>query len=230
MLSRHRNSSAGPHDLSRDSWSAGLASPRRMNPTFLLPAICFLSLWSIGSVFASQKSGDEPEAAKVVRIAYGTAQGAQSATGELVAERKGLGHLLLDADGALVVISPDQFQSLEELTEPLAITPARELGEKVLGEMPVGSKFFTTDHYVVCYNTTETYARWNASLYEKRLAGFLKFWQSKGLKLQKPRFPLVAMIFATKEDYVAYAKKDFEGSEGTFGYYHQSKNGWPLMI
>lgn len=224
MLSRHRNSSAGPHDLSRDSWSAGLASPRRMNSTFLLPALCFLSLWSIGSVFASQKSGDEPEAAKVVRIAYGTAQGAQSATGELVAERKGLGHLLLDADGALVVISPDQFQSLEELTEPLAITPARELGEKVLGEMPVGSKFFTTDHYVVCYNTTETYARWNASLYEKRLAGFLKFWQSKGLKLQKPRFPLVAMIFATKDDYVAYAKKDFEGSEGTFGYYHQSKN------
>jgi hypothetical protein len=194
-------------------------------PAFLfLRVLCLFSMIGLSGALASQSPIDEIITSKVVRVTFETTQGTKSITGELVAERPGLGHLLLSSDGVLVVVSPDQFESLEELAAPLAITPARELGEKVLEEMPVGSKFFTTDHYVVCYNTTETYARWNASLYEKRLTGFLKFWQSKGLKLQKPRFPLVAMIFATKEDYVAYAKQDFEGSEGTFGYYHQSKN------
>ena len=196
----------------------------RQPASVIVRTLCFL--WTIGlaCVVTAQPTTDDPISAKVVRITYETPQGAKSITGELVAERPGLGHLLLGSDGVLVVVSPDQFESLEELSEPLTVTTASELGERVLEEMPVGSKFFTTDHYVVCYNTTETYARWNASLYEKRLTGFLKFWQSKGLKLQRPRFPLVAMIFATKDDYVSYAKQDFEGSEGTFGYYHQSKN------
>lgn len=166
----------------------------------------------------------ESTSTQVVRITYQTSAGVRQTTGELVAERPDLGHLILDGDGTLVVVSPDQLQSIEVQSGPLAITPAKELGEKILAEMPPGSSFFVTEHYVVCYNTTETYARWNAKLYETRLAGFLKFWQSKGLKLQKPRFPLVALIFATKQDYVAYAKQDFDGSEGTFGYYHQTKN------
>ncbi|MFN7840378.1 MAG: DUF1570 domain-containing protein [Pirellula sp.] len=219
---------------SRSSWGIRLslfASPaQNLFASFLLTALigvrvlCLIGMIGLVGAVAAQSPSDDSNAAKVVRITYETAEGAKSITGELVAERPGLGHLLLGSDGVLVVVSPDQFESLEELSEPLSITPANELGGKVLEEMPVGSKFFTTDHYVVCYNTTETYARWNASLYEKRLTGFLKFWQSKGLKLQRPRFPLVAMIFATKDDYVAYAKQDFEGSEGTFGYYHQSKN------
>lgn len=196
----------------------------KSSAALVVSILTLLGLSSLGFASTLPPPGEDTTTAKVVRITFETPKGTASKTGELVVERPGLGYLLLGSDGALVVVSPDQFESLEELHEPLAISPASELGEMVLGEMPVGSKFFTTEHYVVCYNTTETYARWNASLYEKRLTGFLKFWQSKGLKLQKPRFPLVAMIFATKEDYVAYAKQDFEGAEGTFGYYHQSKN------
>lgn len=202
-------------------FSAGLL---KYSAALAVGFLAFHGLCSLNFVLALQPPGEDSASSKVVRITFTTPQGTASKTGELVVERPGLGYLLLNSDGALEVVSPDQFESLEELSEPLSITPANELGEKILGEMPAGSKFFTTDHYVVCFNTTETYARWNASLYEKRLAGFLKYWQSKGLKLQKPKFPLVAMIFATKEDYVAYAKQDFEGAEGTFGYYHQSKN------
>jgi hypothetical protein len=143
---------------------------------------------------------------------------------ELVTQHPSLGHLLLDADGELKVVTPDDFIEIRQLDGTLTPTPAKELGEKLLSEMPAGSKHFSTDNYVVCYNTTEAYARWNAKLYEERLAGFLKFWGARGLKLQKPRFPLVALIFDSKEDYVAYASKDFTGSEGTFGYYHQARN------
>lgn len=206
------------------SWARFFVGLFRFSAALAVGFLVFHSLCSLNLVLALQPPGEDAASSKVVRITFNTPQGTASKTGELVIERPGLGYLLLNSDGALEVVTPDQFESLEELSEPLSITPANELGEKILGEMPAGSKFFVTDHYVVCFNTTETYARWNASLYEKRLVGFLKFWQSKGLKLQKPKFPLVAMIFATKEDYVAYAKQDFEGAEGTFGYYHQSKN------
>jgi hypothetical protein len=144
--------------------------------------------------------------------------------GELVTHHPSLGHLILNADGELKVVSPDEFVSLETLESTLVPTPPKELGEKLLKDMPAGSKYFVTENYVVCYNTTETYARWNAGLYEQRLKGFLKFWGSKGLKLQKPRFPLIALIFESKDDYVAYASNDFAGSEGTYGYYHQARN------
>ena len=117
--------------------------------------LCLLGMIGLVGAVAAQSPSDDSNAAKVVRITYETTQGAKSITGELVAERPGLGHLLLGSDGVLVVVSPDQFESLEELSEPLSITPANELGGKVLEEMPVGSKFFTTDHYVVCYNKSD---------------------------------------------------------------------------
>jgi hypothetical protein len=81
-----------------------------------------------------------------------------------------------------------------------------------------------TEHFLLCYNTTEAYARWNVDLYERLYRGFHRFWKSKGLELSRPRFPLVSLIFETKADYVRYASQEFQGSENTFGYYHQGTN------
>jgi hypothetical protein len=54
--------------------------------------------------------------------------------------------------------------------------------------------------------------------------GLVRFWKEKGLELQPPRFPLVALIFKDKDSYVEYSKRDFQGGENTFGYYTQTTN------
>lgn len=144
--------------------------------------------------------------------------------GELVAERDGFGLLILDADGLLTAIAPDELIAKEPLTAPLEPTKPVDLGQKMLRWMPPNSRVLASEHFLLCYNTTEAYARWNVDLYERLYRGFHRFWKSKGFELTPPRFPLVSLIFETKADYVRYASQEFQGSENTFGYYHQGTN------
>ncbi|MBU6174791.1 MAG: hypothetical protein KGQ60_13360, partial [Planctomycetes bacterium] len=159
-----------------------------------------------------------------VRISYEEDSEKKNITGELVAERPGFGYLVLDSDGGLTAIDPKEFRSMDTLDTVLPITSATEMGQKLLALMPAGSQFIASEHFVVCFNTTETYARWNIDLYEKLYKSFHRFWKSKGVELVEPRFPLAALVFEKKADYVRYASREFKGSENTFGYYHQGTN------
>ncbi len=148
----------------------------------------------------------------------------RSVLGEVIAEQEEYGYLLLKSDGGLAQITPDRVEKAELVDSALTVTPAAELGEKVVKLMPDGSKVICTEHFVICYNTTDAYARWNAELYEGLYRGFHRFWKSKGMELCEPRFPLVALIFGTKEEYVKFAGKEFKGADATFGYYNQKTN------
>jgi hypothetical protein len=148
--------------------------------------------------------------------------------GELVAESPRYGLLILDADGQLTAVSPNDgnlaIASIQEQPGPLVPTDLDALATKVLAFMPSGSRYFKTDHFVICYDTTEVYARWNAKLYEAMYNGMTRFWKEKGVDLCEPRFPMVALIFGTRDAYLEYAKRDFQGAENTFGYYTQTTN------
>ena len=163
---------------------------------------------------------------RLYRVTFDLENQPQVVTGELVSCNPTEGHLFLDDDGALTAVPPGDLQRLEELppTETLVPTTSKELAAKTLLAMPPGSKFIITDHFVVCYNTSDVYARWNASLYERLYKGFYRFWKEKGFELSPPRFPLVAMVFDDKEAYLKHASSEFDGAENTIGYYHQANN------
>jgi hypothetical protein len=155
--------------------------------------------------------------------------------GEKIAQNAKYGLLVLNADGELIAIPPappatdgepsiHAIESIAELSGVLSPTPAKELAKKMLVLMPKGSKSIVTEHFVVCYDTTDIYARWNANLYERMFKGMIRFWKEKGIDLHPPRFPMVALIFSNQRDYVQYSKRDFRGGENTFGYYTQTTN------
>lgn len=145
--------------------------------------------------------------------------------GELVTEHPTQGMLVQCSDGQLIAVSPKRsISKIVSIDEPMNPLSASEITEKTIELLPPGAKSFTTEHFVICYDTSDTYARWNASLYEKMYKGLLRFWKEKGLDLQAPRFPLVALIFKDKDSYVEYSKRDFQGGEHTFGYYTQTTN------
>jgi hypothetical protein len=173
---------------------------------------------------ACTQSVSSPTGLPVFRATFEENRELQTVTGELVASDKNLGHLLLDADGQLTAIEPKELKRIEEVSGAMVPTSAKEIAAKVLRLMPSGSKSIITDHFVVCYNTSDVYARWNSSLYEKLYKGLFRFWKEKGIELSPPRFPLVALVFESKKDYVQYASNEFEGAENTIGYYHQSTN------
>jgi hypothetical protein len=148
-----------------------------------------------------------------------------SLRGEVLTENPRYGMLVQNPDGELIAIGPNTpIAKIQAIEEPMRPTPASEIAAKTLALLPAGAKSLSTEHFVVCYDTSETYARWNANLYEKMFKGMLRFWKEKGLDLEPPRFPLVALIFRDKADYVEYSKRDFQGGENTFGYYTQTTN------
>ncbi len=211
-------------------------------PAFRIGAIFCLALLTMAIATAQEKSDPEnagkaksgkqqtdedsgvPRVGSVLIAAFEEDKQLRTLTGELVAVDPAMGQLILDADGMLAVIPPNNLKRLQELSTPLVPTPAKELATKVLKLMPPGSRSLVTDHFVVCYNTSDVYAHWNADLYEKLYKGFYRFWKEKGVELKPPRFPLVALIFESDKDYIQYASKEFAGAQNTIGYYHQSTN------
>ena len=166
----------------------------------------------------------KPLLGSVLRVSFEADKQLRTTTGELVAVDVKIGQLILDADGQLTTIAPNDLKRVDELTDKLVPTPAKELATKVLKIMPSGSRSIVTEHFVICYNTSDVYARWNSELYEKLFKGFYRFWKEKGVELTSPRFPLVALIFETQGDYIQFASKEFAGAQNTIGYYHQETN------
>ena len=207
--------------MSRQHPSSDAAPFRVSFSTFFCIVVLGLSLAQ------SQDKTEAPEKpliGSVLRVSFEENKQLRSVTGEIVALDATLGQLILDADGHLTAIAPNELKRIEELDESLKPTTAKELAAKVLKIMPPGSRSILKEHFVVCYNTSDAYAHWNAELYEKLYKGFYRFWKEKGVELKSPRFPLVAVIFDSKEEYIKFASSEFAGAQNTIGYYHQSTN------
>lgn len=140
------------------------------------------------------------------------------------------GKVVVEAvDGSLILHTPDNHLWMiqaKEITDrssdskPFHFYGKDELSKRLLEEMPDGFRIHQTANYVICYNTSETYAEWCGALYERLHFGFYSFWKNQGLTLKEADAPLVALVFADKEAYVEYASREMgPRAEDTIGYY-----------
>lgn len=149
----------------------------------------------------------------------------QIVQGYIIAEGEDGGCLLQEADGRLRVIVAKETQSIEATDQLFAPFTVDQMSKAMLAELPKGFRATSTKHYLVCYNTTEAYAKWNASLYERLFRGFYTYWKRLGIDLREPEFPLVAIVFQTRDGYVRYAKnEEVANAEGMIGYYNLLSN------
>ena len=142
----------------------------------------------------------------------------------LVEDRQG-GVLLLGRDGSLWTITADRLlrrQRLERAFEPYE---PRELGQRLIAELGADFNLHLTRHYVICYNTGDGYAHWVGALFERLYLAFRTFWKRRGLRLQEPQFPLVAVVFADKSSFTEHAREELgEAVNNVLGYYNQRSN------
>ena len=136
------------------------------------------------------------------------------------------GDLLLQADDGLLWILPGgEVESRTQLDEPFTPVTQDEMGERLLAEMPPGFRIHTTPHYVVCYNTSRTYAQWTSSLLERLYKAFTNYWKNQGLELHEPEFPLTVLVFAERQTYDKLSRDDLPGGPGSIvGYYSLRSN------
>ena len=146
-------------------------------------------------------------------------------SGKVLVTAKDGGILLLAPDGTLWTIPPEEQARRSRDEVPFAPLSSEELAEKLLGGLPPGFAIHRTQHYVVCYNTSRTYAQWCGALFERLYMAFHNYWTRKGLKLHDPPFPLCAIVFADEKNYLKYSRPVLgEAADSMIGYYHLMTN------
>ena len=143
------------------------------------------------------------------------------------------GGVLVEADdGVLWSIERDELVSRKPLKSSFKPLTHDELADRLLTELPAGFRDYTTQHYVVCYDTSRAYARWVSSLLERLHKAFTNYWEKEGLELREPEFPLPIIVFADPRTYDQASRDDLPGGTGVLnmtgggivGYYSLRSN------
>jgi hypothetical protein len=193
----------------------------RANVSVLL--FCFLAVISASSSAHSQEES-RPEV-QTVKVEFKHQLGQTTSIGEIIVEAEDGGLLLLTPDGQLWALQPNDILSRSDSTEPMKALSSEEIYAKFKLNATDGFRVHKTSHYVIIYNTNEAYAQWVGEMYEGLYRKFHSFWKAKKIELEEPRFPLIAIVFNTKEAYLAYAERDIgDTAKALIGYYNIQTN------
>jgi hypothetical protein len=145
--------------------------------------------------------------------------------GRLIVAAVDGGLLLETSDTRYVTIQPDAIVTSQAIASPPAADEPRELGQRILAELPAGFELHLTQHYIVCHDTSRDYARWAGGLFERLHDAFGNYWTRAGLELTAVERPLIVLIFANRRDYEAYAVRDLgAAADRVVGYYNLLTN------
>jgi hypothetical protein len=117
-------------------------------------------------------------------------------------------------DGKTVLVQPDGQlgfpASLIPTDEPFVPMTAEALKERLERGPYSGFQVLTTPHYLVFYQSKRTFAQDSARRLEDLYRGLIDFFQHQGLPVRESEFPLVAVIFATEQEFRAHKQVDPE--------------------
>jgi hypothetical protein len=215
--------------LKNHTRSAGNA--RNAVPCGLLNATRWAFLFAVTAVALSR-----PATADTLQIRKPSSNGesldqsraVETVQGEVLIEAQDGSMLFQELDGRLRVLKAVEIASKDIQDQPLDPLGKEELGKSLLAQLPEGFKIYTTDDYVIAHQTERSYAKWIGNLYQGRLKrNFNRFWSKRQFKLsvKEPRFPLVAVIFANRQQYAAYVQRELGISAGApVAYYNLETN------
>ena len=165
---------------------------------------------------------------KTVVIEFDSDEGRKNTVGEVVREVAGGRILLQTPDGRMWHLEPEEILSQSVSKEPMVPLTSDQIFAQFKETLPPGFDIHKTKHYVMIHNTNPAYAKWVGELFEQVFRGFYNYWRKQRVRLEEPRFPLVALVFDSKASYLRYAERDIgESAKAMIGYYNLNTN---LMI
>lgn len=213
----------------------------------LLPGLALIIAWSgIGPVAAepaaaagetageTKRPAQQDRETKTARAGRGRrmervevrADGGRSREieGVVVVEAVDGGLLLERADERLELLQPGGIIARRPVPQP-EFESARDLGRRILGELPPGFDLLITKHYCICFDTSRAYAQWCGALFERLHDAFTNFWRQAGLEMTPPPRPLLVVIFADRQRYEAFAARDLgTAADRVVGFYNLMTN------
>jgi hypothetical protein len=98
-----------------------------------------------------------------------------------------------------------------------------ELRDQLRREFGGNLEIAGTEHYLVCAAPGKAGAY--AAVFESVYRGFYSYASTRGFRVAKPEFPLVAVVLPGRVAFADYCKKDgLRATPGLMGYYHRLTN------
>ena len=183
-----------------------------------------LSWTPVGSALAAPGTTAGAETRPVERITVQVDGSQRQIEGVVVVEALDGGLLLERPDERLELVQPADILSRTPVAQPKGESP-RDLGRRILGELPPGFDLLVTKHYCICFDTSRAYAQWCAALFERLHDAFANFWKQAGIEMTPPPRPLLVVIFADRQRYEAFAARDLgTAADRVVGYYNLMTN------
>ncbi|WP_425396002.1 DUF1570 domain-containing protein [Aeoliella sp.] len=131
--------------------------------------------------------------------------------------------LILARDGALHTVDPRIAEDAHKTAPQFQGYSTSEMRSALYEEFGRGMTVTSTGHYLVVHRPGESDA-W-ASRFEELYRSFQNYFRVRGIELRRPKFPLVAVIYGSQQEYYAAARK--AGSQlgpNTLGHYDPTTN------
>jgi hypothetical protein len=131
--------------------------------------------------------------------------------------------LLLDRAGKITELPLKKVSSFRTVSPRFAPLTSTMLNSALLKELGRGYEIKTTRHYVVA--AARGRAQKYVELFEEIYRSFHMHFSVRGLAIDRPEFPMVAIVFPDHSAFAEYAKGDkVNARSGLMGYYMPSTN------
>ncbi|MDR2171062.1 MAG: DUF1570 domain-containing protein [Planctomycetaceae bacterium] len=150
----------------------------------------------------------------------------RSETGEILIEADD-GIVFKSRDGQYFVITPENLFSRRKDDKAFQAYSTSECIRRLESEFPksAGYKIMEKPHFLIVYTTSRGFAQWYSRILERVCNGFKSYWNSRGLNLTDPEFPLVAVIYSNRDDFFKHAEAEgLKLSRNILAYYNKLTN------
>ncbi len=130
---------------------------------------------------------------------------------------------LMQTDGRLRELSRRSIKSFRKIAARFEPKTASEVAADLRSELGKGYAVKTTQHYVIA-RPSKSKTNYGA-VFENVFNAFHYQFRRRNIPLQKPEFPLVAIVFRDQRSFAEYAARDgVRVVPGVLGYYHRNTN------
>lgn len=178
--------------------------------------------WVLGPIVAAEPPGSRPLERVMFRDGKGTSR---DLLGTVLTQAADGGLLLIGQDGRLWTIEPPQLDSRADQQSEFEPLRLDQQGLALKAELGERFEIVTTKHYVVATSAGKPYAAWCASLFERLYSAFQNYWKQRGMDLDEPEFPLIAIVLKNEREFATFATRDAGADAATAkGYYSVEHN------
>lgn len=178
---------------------------------------CFLLLGLLQTV----PTAIVPIASAAGRVIKVTVEG-ESITGQILAHNKEQ-CWLVSADGRMHGLDVSDVKRFRSVGSRLAIDNAVRVRGRLQDELGRDYTVLASGRYVVA--APRATAQAHLRTFDEIGRTFVSYFAKRSIPLDQPRFPLVAIVFASQSEFAQYAAKDgIRATTGLAGYYLRTSN------